>query len=241
LLDRWLTQPVQMIKPDKSPPPRGTPRAFLLYGLSVVTTLLVVYLFLLRPCCVGPRKDRSAHAPQMPNGMMVLPVQGGGGKPGKKGKKGKKGAPTGGDVQVNLIVDPTMFGGRGRDDDLDDEDDDDEQHSWAGSSAPAAKRKRKPRRKSVFAGLAMEAQWKAARAHLRRIMAFDVLALGAWAAAFVYLLTGPRCPPNTCAGWCDAWNVASAAACFLALAFGFAVFFDVKDLSGSRQSPRTRT
>ena len=48
---------------------------------------------------------------------MVLPVQGlPGGKPHKKGKKGK-GAQQGG-VQVNLIVDPSMFGRdaeRGRD------------------------------------------------------------------------------------------------------------------------------
>jgi hypothetical protein len=232
-----------MIKPSKSPPPRGTPQAYVLYALSVITTLVVTYLFLLRPCCFGSRKDRSAQAPMMPNGMMVLPIQGGqSGQKGKKGKKGQKGAPgMGGDVQVNLIVDPAMFGGRGRDDP--DDDDEDEERSWAGGSSAggAPRRKRRPKRKSVFAGLAMEAQWRVARAHLKRTAAFDAAACAGWAAAFVYILAGKRCAPNTCAGWCDAYNAASAAGCLLALAFGFSLFFDVKDLSNSRQSPRTRT
>jgi hypothetical protein len=187
-----------MIKPPKPPPPKGTAQAYVLYVLSVITVLVVFYLFLLRPCCFGSRKNRSAQAPQMPGGMMVLPVQHlpGGAKAGKKGKKGKKGAPgMGGDVQVNLIVDPNMFGGRNREDDDDDEDDeDDAERSWAGS-APT-KRKRKPKRRSVFAGLAMEAQWKTARAALKRIMAFDVVASLIWAAGFVFILTGKRCPSN---------------------------------------------
>lgn len=39
---------------------------------------------------------------------------------------------------------------------------------------------------------------------------------------------------------CNAYNVASAGACFLGLVFGLSVFFDVKDLHQSRASPRTR-
>ena len=39
---------------------------------------------------------------------------------------------------------------------------------------------------------------------------------------------------------CNAYNVSSAAACFLCVAFGISVFFDVKDLHASKVSPRTR-
>lgn len=40
---------------------------------------------------------------------------------------------------------------------------------------------------------------------------------------------------------CDAYNLATAASCLLCVAFGFSVFFDIKDLHASNMSPRTRT
>ena len=39
---------------------------------------------------------------------------------------------------------------------------------------------------------------------------------------------------------CNAYNVSSAAACFLCVAFGVSVFFDVKDLHACKVSPRTK-
>ena len=39
---------------------------------------------------------------------------------------------------------------------------------------------------------------------------------------------------------CNAYNVSSAAASFLCVAFGVSVFFDVKDLHASKVSPRTK-
>jgi hypothetical protein len=39
---------------------------------------------------------------------------------------------------------------------------------------------------------------------------------------------------------CNAYNVSSAAACLLSVAFGVSTFFDVKDLHASKTSPRTR-
>jgi hypothetical protein len=39
---------------------------------------------------------------------------------------------------------------------------------------------------------------------------------------------------------CNAYNVSSAAACLLSIAFGVSTFFDVKDLYASKLSPRTR-
>lgn len=39
---------------------------------------------------------------------------------------------------------------------------------------------------------------------------------------------------------CDAYNLASAAACLLCVSFGVSIFFDIKDLHASKASPRTR-
>jgi len=176
--------------------------------------------------------------------MMVLPIQqamdGGKGKKGKGGKKGKKGM-GGGDVQVNLIVDPGML--RRQQDDRRDEYDQDEYDESSpvpgtyGQSIP--QRRTRPRR-SVFAGLEMENQWRAARALLKKLMFFDIVCVVLWGVEFVLILIGQRCPSGGFEGWCTAYNVASAGACFLFVAFGVSVFFDIKDLFASKTSPRTR-
>lgn len=141
----------------------------------------------------------------MANGMMVLPVSGlpGGKKAkkpkgGKKGKKGKEGMP--GDVQVNLIVDPNAFG---RPNDDDDDTDEDEEGSFPGSFDPeAARRKRKrAKRRSVFAGLAMEEDWKRARSWAKKITAVDVLGIILWGAVFIFIVIGKRCPSGGFEGW----------------------------------------
>jgi hypothetical protein len=136
---------------------------------------------------------------------MVLPVSGlpGGkknkAKKGKKGKKGKDGMP--GDVQVNLIVDPNAFG-RPQDED-DDTDEDDEEGAIPGSFDPAAARRKRKRakRRSVFAGLAMEEDWKRARSWVKKITAVDVLGIILWGATFIFILIGKRCPSGAFEGW----------------------------------------
>ena len=198
---------------------------------------------------------------------MVLPVQhlpGGNKHKGPKGKKKhKKGrhAATG-DVQVNLIVDPNVFGGsrRGRDDE---EEHGDEYSSWLGSSSGRSRgsngrQPRGPKRRSVFAGLALEARWKKARKRLKWAMAVDLACFILWGAEFMVILVGQRCPPGGFEGWCvrlflllrspfesfhrcNGYNFATALACLTCLLFGLSVFFDIKDLHGSRVSPRTRT
>lgn len=242
------------IKPQPPAPPAGKIPLYVLYVLSVITFLGAAYMFLIYPSCCGARSKNSKDPfTQGPGGMMVLPVQGlPGGKNKKGGKKNMKGAD--GNVQVNLIVDPGMFGGssrgRGRDDE-DDEDFDGSEYgampgSFAGSSAGSSSRRRERgggggRRRGIFEGLAMEAQWKAARKWMKVGMAIDVVALVLWGGEFVLILLGQRCPPGGFEGWCDAYNVSTAAACLLAVSFGLSVFFDIKDLSASRSSPRTRT
>ncbi|KAF9053048.1 hypothetical protein BJ165DRAFT_1400404 [Panaeolus papilionaceus] len=233
---------------DPPPPPANKPPAYVLYVLSSLTLVLLLYLFVARPCCCGRRKSKSAkHAfPGTSNmGMMVLPV-GGAGKKGKKDKGSKKGGgkygPQGQDVQVNLIVDPTAF-------QPPEESDTESEGEYDEEAMPGSfeerqhtkRRKRNRRRRGVFEGLAMEADWKAARSWLKKITAMDVAGIVLWGAAFVFIMIGQRCPAGEFDGWCNAYNVSTASACLLCVAFGVSTFFDVQDLHASKQSPRTRT
>ncbi|KAI5124567.1 hypothetical protein M0805_003087 [Coniferiporia weirii] len=218
-----------LIKPVGTPPPRGTVPAYLLYFLSVISVLLIVYLFVLRPCCC-PGKRKPGMVQDEVAGMAVLPVQGFPGAGKKKAKKGRGKHNDDSSVQVNLIVDPSMFGGLGSKNDKGDEEET--------GSAPEYNSKR---RRGIFEGLAMERQWKLARKHLKRLLFFDIALFFLWAAEFVVILLGKRCPVGQFEGWCDGYNVATALASFLSLTFGFNLFFDVKDLHASKISPRSRT
>lgn len=140
--------------------------------------------------------------------MMVLPVQGlPGGKKSKRSKKKGAGGP--GDVQVNLIVDPTLFGGRDRDEENDEEDEygsgSDMPGLYTSLSSPSGKRRGKHRRgakrRGIFEGLAIEAQWKRARKFLKWCMAADVVCLVLWGAEFVFIMMGKRCIPGAFNGW----------------------------------------
>ncbi|KAF7338169.1 hypothetical protein MVEN_02041800 [Mycena venus] len=226
-----------VIKPKDKPPPSGSIAAYILYVFSCLTVILLLYLFVFRPCCGRRRKRRIGQGGGNPmaNGMMKA-------KGGKKGKKGQDGMP--GDVQVNLIVDPNAFGRPNEDDDTTDEEEDvDGLGSVPGAFDPAAARRKRKRakRRSVFAGLAMEEDWKRARSWAKKITAVDVLGIILWGATFIFILIGKRCPSGGFEGWCNAYNVSSAAACLLCVSFCIATFFDVQDLSSSKASPRTRT
>jgi hypothetical protein len=140
--------------------------------------------------------------------MMVLPVQQGTGGNKRKtwngGKKGKKGGP-GGDVQVNLIVDPGMLQGQQEDRHTDGYDD--EYSSVPGTYSPyghspslTPHHRSRPRR-SIFTGLAMEEQWRSARTILRKIMFFDIVCVLLWGTEFVLILMGKRCPSGEFDGW----------------------------------------
>ncbi|OCB84280.1 hypothetical protein A7U60_g8959 [Sanghuangporus baumii] len=220
-----------ILKPEGSPPPRGTVPAYLLYILSVVTFVLLVYVFVVIPyCCPGKRSQKATK--EGPAGMMVLPVQQlpGASKKKEKGKKNRK-EDAEGRIFVNLIVDPTMFSGlNGRDREESD-----------GEDTETIPRSGGRRRRGIFEGLAMEEQWKAARKRLKHMLHFDVALFILWGAEFVVILLGKRCPVGEFEGWCDGYNVATALAAFLAISFCFSVFFDVKDLHLSKASPRTRT
>lgn len=234
-----------MMKSTPAAPPAGKLPAYILYVLSVVTFIFILYFFVFRPCCCSSRPRPSAGSlnggmgmPGMP-GMMVLPVAGG--MKGKKGKKGKKGMMgNGNDVQVNLIVDPGMFQPPQQDEDFDDNESMPGSYAPYGGSQQGGPQRRNRRRRSVFAGLAMEEQWRSARHTLKLAIVFDVVCLVLWGAEFVLILMGQRCPSGTYGGWCNAYNVASAGACLLCVASAVSIMFDVKDLHASKVSPRTR-
>ncbi|KII88303.1 hypothetical protein PLICRDRAFT_41465 [Plicaturopsis crispa FD-325 SS-3] len=225
-----------VLKPKSKPPPQSTPAAFVLYIFSVLTTLVLLYLFLIRPCTSGRSRSKAKNGMGMGMpGMMVLPINGGPGK--KKKRKGKKGGPgrDSGDVQVNLIVDPTMFHPQRRDENDESDHGEDMPGTYSNDGPPRA-----PKRRGVMAGLALESQWRQARSALRKLSVFDAVAGLLWGAVFVFILIGKRCPSGQYDGWCTGYNVASAAACLLSVAFFLHLFFDVKDLHTSRVSPRTR-
>lgn len=136
--------------------------------------------------------------------MTVLPIQqamgGGKGKKGKGGKKAKKGM-GGGDVQVNLIVDPGML--QPQQDDRHNEynqDRDDEESSVPGTYGQSVSQPR-TRRRSIFAGLEMENQWRAARGLLKKLMFFDIVCAVLWGTEFMLILIGQRCPSGGFEGW----------------------------------------
>jgi hypothetical protein len=142
--------------------------------------------------------------------MMVLPV-GVPGKKGKKPKKGKKGSGNagGGDVQVNLIMDPGMFArdADNRHSDPEEELSDDYDnytipgtYSHSPSSHSRPRRKAKPRR-SIFTGLAQENAWREARGMLRKMTWGDIGGMVVWGALFVFVLVGKRCPAGEFNGW----------------------------------------
>jgi hypothetical protein len=181
----------------------------------------------------------------------VLPVQGLVGD--RKKKKGKKGKQEQGDVQVNLIVDPTAFRPHLHQDDEESVNPDEYSTSFCQAGT-----NRQRKRRSVFEGLAMEEQWKVARKELKWMLFVDIVCLFLWSVEFIWILVREKCPPGGFNGWyvlllwplssdidfhfrCNAYNIASAGACLLGFAFGISVFFDVKDLHQSQLSPRTRT
>jgi len=220
------------IKTSRPPPPQSKPHTFALYALSVLASLLLLYRFLFRPCCCGRRRTKRTPTGFGPGGLAVLPVQGlSGEKAKKKKRKGKKEQ---GDVQVNLIVDPTMFGTLHPDDEENANLDElSSSYSQSGTSG-------RPKRRTIFEGLAIEEEWRAGRKELKQMLFLDTVCFFLWSGEFIWILMRERCPPGSFNGWCNAYNVASAGACFLGLVFGVNVFFDVKDLHQSQESPRTR-
>ena len=190
-----LTSVLQWIKSPHPPPPQSEPHTFALYALSILTSLFFLYRFLFRPCCCGGRRKKRTPTGFGPGGLAVLPVQGLPGDKAKK-KKGKKGKREQGDVQVNLIVDPTMFGSL-RPDDEENANLDELSSSFSQTGVSG-----RPKRRSIFEGLALEEEWKAARKELKQMLFLDTVCFFLWGVEFIWILIRERCPPGSFNGWC---------------------------------------
>jgi hypothetical protein len=190
-----LISVLQWIKTPQPPPPQSKPHTFVLYALSVLTSLFLLYRFLFRPCCCGRRRKKRTPTGFGPGGLAVLPIQGLPSEKAKK-KKGKKGKQGQGDVQVNLIVDPTIFGSL-RPDDEENGTLDELSSSFSQSGVSG-----RPKRRSIFQGLAIEEEWRAARKELKQMLFLDTVCFFLWSAEFIWILMRERCPPGSFNGWC---------------------------------------
>ena len=191
-----LISVLQWIKTPKPPPPQSKLHTFALYALSVLTSLFLLYRFLFRPCCCGRRRKKRTPTGFGPGGLAVLPVQGLPGEKETKKRKGKKGKQEQGDVQVNLIVDPTILGSL-RPDDEENANLDELSSSFSQSGASG-----RPKRRTIFEGLAIEEEWRAARKELKRMLFLDSVCFFLWSAEFIWILMRERCPPGSFDGWC---------------------------------------
>ena len=103
-------------------------------------------------------------------------------------------------MQVNLIVDPSMFGGSANYEEYGTDGDDNVDGSQALSSSQGG-RSQAQQRRSIFQGLAMENDWKAARGSLKRMLFMDIACHVVWVGVFVLILFGKKCPPGGFNGW----------------------------------------
>lgn len=188
----------QVLKPN---PPPGAP-AWALFLLSGPTVFLLLWMHLFRGCCSRRKESEGATMPGAFPGMMVMPVSGGGKKKGKEKSRGKYAAQ---DVQVNLIVDPSMFGAAA-DEGSEEEDENDGGDDVRQQKAP---RKRRARRNHVLA-MKQEEAWRVARRRLRWNTVVDGAGVVIWGAVFVWVITKGKCISKSVSGG-TGWYVFSPA------------------------------
>ncbi len=225
---------------DQPAAPRGKIPTFVLYGVSAVSTLALLYLFVFRPCCCDPVKRKSKMiGPGTRAGGMVIPVLAGqqqqkSKNPFKsKGKMGR-GMPS---TTVNLIVDPSMLG-KGNTDLSDSGDEDiDEDEEMPGEARRRRRRRRSKKLKAERA--ALQGLWHLARRSVKLFLIWDIILLLLWlgAVALAFAL-GKRCPSGSSGGWCDWYNGTIASACVTAVTCLAALWWDVSDLRSSAKGPR---
>jgi len=172
----------------------------------------MAYIYIIRGCCGVGRKDTdAAHA-------MVLPISRH--RPGgKKNKKHNKGDDS---VQVNLIVDPSMFSPK--------------QENNLTPGIPWSEQQ--TNQNGVFTSFERERARLSARKGLWWALGLDVLGAMVWATAFILAMIGPKCPAGGYSGWCDAYNGGVACACIGSALFVTSAVLVGRDLMVSRRSER---
>lgn len=242
-----------LIKPGReAPASRGSIASYILYGCSAITLVVLLYLYVIRPCCCDPiRKDlKGTGGADNPLAGMVIPVLSGAGGPGGKmknrggpfGGKGKKNAmmmaqqaPT-----VNLIVDPSLLGmggggGRRGKKGADDDDESDDER-LPGDARRSSRRKNGV---GVLGNMQMQRRWMLARKTLKVETTWDAILFVIWIACVVVALAfGKKCPPGGGNGWCNYYNAAIACGAILAALLLFVLYLDYRDLTVSKKAPK---
>ncbi|KAG8793611.1 hypothetical protein FRC12_002243 [Ceratobasidium sp. 428] len=204
-------------KPNPAAPPASKPAVYVIVVLGFFTLLAMAYIYILRGCFGFGQKDRddlSSHA-------MVLPISRHRAGPRGKGKKHRKGDDS---IQVNLIVDPSMFSPGQRESNLT------PGVPWTEQQAANSN--------GVFTSFERERARLSARKGLWWALGLDVLGAVVWAVAFVLAMIGPKCPVSGYSGWCDAYNGAVACACIGSALFVTSAVLVGRDLMVSRKSER---
>ena len=225
------------------PAPQGSVPAYILYACSVITLLVILYLYVFRACCCDPmRKEVKAGGAGQGNplGGMVIPVLSGGGPGGKMKKNkgfGKRGrmmmqqqqqAPT-----VNLIVDPALLGAMGGGGGKDDSDDDER---LPGDARRSRKRKNGL---GVLGNMQMQRRWQLARSKVKLLLTWDIILCILWIACEIVCLgLGKKCPAGSSGGWCDFYNAAIACGFILVTLLVGAIYLDYRDLKVSQNAPK---
>ena len=115
----------------------------------------------------------------------------------KKKKKGKKGKQEQGDVQGELDCGPDYHSGRCVRMIEENANFDELSSSFSQSGASG-----RPKRRSIFEGLAIEEEWRAARKELKQMLFLDTVCFFLWSTEFIWILMRERCPPGSFNGWC---------------------------------------
>ncbi|KAG9102013.1 hypothetical protein FRC06_002407 [Ceratobasidium sp. 370] len=204
-------------KPNPTAPPASKPAVYVITALGFLTLLAMGYIYIIRGCCGVGRKDddSGSHA-------MVLPIShhraGGRGRKGKKHRKGED------SVQVNLIVNPSIFSSGKRENNLA------PGVPWSEQQATDSS--------GVFTSFERERARLSARKGLWWALGLDVLGAVVWAVAFVLAMIAPKCPVGGYNGWCDAYNGGVACACIGSVLFVTSAVLVGRDLMASRKSER---
>ncbi|KAF8609878.1 hypothetical protein BDV93DRAFT_517105 [Ceratobasidium sp. AG-I] len=191
-------------KPSPAAPPASKPAVYVIVVLGFLTLLAMGYIYIIRGLCGVGRKDsdQKSHT-------MVLPIS----RHRAGGKKDKKHGKGNSSVQVNLIVDPSMFSPK--------------QESNLTPGVPWSEQQ-SANSGGVFTSF--ERLWWA--------LGLDVLGAVVWGVAFVLAMIGPRCPAGGYSGWCNAYNGAVACACIGCVLFLVSAVLVGRDLVSSRRSER---
>jgi hypothetical protein len=246
----------QLSHPKERPPVGGKIPTAILYALSVISLLATLYLYVFRPCCT--KRPRTSDDAQ---GRYVIPLSSGvfdeeagcccGGARRKQRRQAGR-APV-----INLLIDPAALSRHlaSRHDDVDGDGDTEaasrpRRSSIAKEPPPDADPADDDSDSASFVVSKLEepARYEGARGKTFRrarrpfsspgLLAFDALLALLWLLEVGYAVGfSPRCLAGTHEGFCEGYNGALAAGCFLAVSCGVAVVLGVRDRRRQRARP----